>query len=155
MLQGEGAGEKIPGMRHPRVATTYGPRALSGGGGGHHHHGGGPRYPGPWPGWLAYDPYPAVDLFVVDDKPPVAACPTARLPVLASDGLVYDNACLARAAGVTVVKQVGRPAKGGLGAWSASIQSDGVMDVTATKAFVSGVIAGLIGGALARAILAA
>jgi hypothetical protein len=92
------------------------------GGGGHHggHHGGGgwrgggwgPGYGGPW-----YDP--GVQLFTIDDRESpttqVAACPKQRQPVLASDGLVYDNAGLARAAGVRVVKVVGHdktPMKG-------------------------------------------
>ncbi len=135
-------------MRHGRVATPY---PLSGGGGGHHHGGG--RIPpfiyggGPWWGGPS-------DVFLVDQDPVtnVAACPSTKVPVLASDGLVYDNACLARAAGVKVVRQVAaRP--GAMGAWSASVQSDGTMDVDAKKAFWGGVVAGLIGGALARWIL--
>lgn len=135
-----------------RVATPY---PLSGGGG-HHggHHGGGGRIPpfvygGGYPWWGGPS-----EVFLVDDGPTqVAACPPAKVPVLASDGLVYDNACLARAAGVKVVRQVAAAPGKALGAWSATIQSDGAMDADAKKAFWGGVIAGVLGGALARAIL--
>lgn len=144
--------------RHTRVATTY--QAL-GGGGGHHHGGGGRRYPGPWIGgapWWGYGYDPGVQLFTIDDREPatnLAACPKSRQPVLASDGLVYDNACLARAAGVKVVKMIGKtPMKmSGMGAWSASIQSDGEISADTKQAFWGGVVAGALGLTLARLVL--
>jgi hypothetical protein len=94
-----------------------------GGGGGHHHHGGGGGGGWGFPGWRGGGPWypyydPGVQLFTIDDREPstqVAACPKQRRPVLASDGLVYDNACLARAAGVKVVRVAGHdktPMKG-------------------------------------------
>jgi hypothetical protein len=143
-----------PVMRHSRVATPYGPQALSGGG---HHHGGGRIppfvYGGPW-----YNP--GVQLFTVDDPlPPPSACPKVRQPVLASDGLVYDNACLARAAGVKVVRAVAQPPAGplkGFGAWSASIQSDGSLsslDVTTKRAFWAGFAAGVASVAVLRLLI--
>ena len=72
--------------------------------------------------------------------------------MLASDGLVYDHACLARAAGVTVVKVVGKSPRG-LSGWSASIQSDGEITADAKQAFWGGVVAGAIGLTLARLVL--
>lgn len=128
-----------------RVATSY-YQALGGGGGHHHGHHGGGRGPG-WggPGWWGGSPWydPGVQVFTVDDP----ICPETRRPVIGADGLVYPNACKARQAGTTVKG----PAP--MGAWSASMQSDGTVDVSAAKAFWGGVVAGAIGVTLARAIL--
>jgi len=75
------------------------------GGGGHHHGGGGHwggggwgggwGYPGPW----SYGP----EVFVVEER---AACSADYMPVLAVDGRIYDNSCLAERAGTKVVRRL-------------------------------------------------
>lgn len=80
-------------------------RSSMGGGGGHHHHHGGGGYPGfLYPGYA----YPTTtEVFTVADP-----C-TGFDPVLATDGRTYDNPCLARRAGASVVRRVaGRPMMG-------------------------------------------
>ena len=143
-----------------------------GGGGGHHggHHGGGFR--GGFPGWYGGGPWwgydRPLDVFVVDDSdraPQPGACPRVKMPVLASDGLVYDNACLARAAGVKVVRQVASgktPMKGwGMGGLNSPRSGPPgplsgfavtVNDQDVTPGFLLGVAAGVIGTGILRAI---
>jgi len=85
------------------------------GGGGHHHHGGG--RPGGWqggwgPGWSGpgyWGAQPAYAELVVP------SCPGTYDPVLATDGRVYDNECLARTAGYAVVRRAPPRRIGGLG----------------------------------------
>lgn len=86
-----------------------------GGGGGHHgggggyHHGGGVYYGGGY----NRSPYlyPPPEVIVVESKP---SCPDTWAPVLASDGRVYRNACIAQRAGVGIVRsaKAGEIAKG-------------------------------------------
>lgn len=85
-------------------------------GGGHHgHHG---HHPGGWqggwgPGWSGpgyWGAQPAYAELVV-----VPSCPGTLDPVLATDGKVYNNPCLAREAGVSVVKRVKPGRLAGLG----------------------------------------
>jgi hypothetical protein len=89
----------------PRI---HGVRSLGGPhghGGGHHHGGGGGGWRG-GPGWYGGPWYPNTsEVFVVADE-----C-TGYDPVLATDGRTYDNACLARRAGASVVRRV-RPVAG-------------------------------------------
>lgn len=83
------------------------------GGGGHHggHRGGG--WTGGWgPGWVGPGVWytePAYAELVVP------SCPSTLDPVQATDGRVYDNECLARAAGVAVVKRVPPKKLAGIG----------------------------------------
>lgn len=138
---------------------------MLGGGGGHGgHHGGGRGRGGFYgPGWWGGGYYdPGVQLFTIDDgdrMPSPSACPKTRQPVLASDGLVYDNACFARAAGVKAVKVVGQPQKTaaakvvgktpmkGFGAFTVSVDDQNV-----TPGFWLGVATGIVGLTIARAI---
>ena len=129
---------------------------MLGGGGGHHHGGRPGGWIGPGPGWWGGPYYdPGVQIFTIDDgdrMPSPGACPKSKVPVLASDGLVYDNACYARAAGVKVVKQVAHqktPMKGyGMGAFTVTVDDQNV-----TPGFWIGVAVGAIGTSLLRAIL--
>lgn len=129
------------------------------------HHGGGGRGFRGGPGWWGGGYYdPGVQIFTIDDgdrMPQPSACPKTRQPVLASDGLVYDNACFARAAGVKVVKQVAQkaisksktPMKGignyeRTGAFTVSVDDQNV-----TPGFWLGLAVGAVGTSILRAIL--
>src|SRR5690242_9529800 len=76
------------------LAAPHGGGHHGGGhhGGGHPRHGGGRR--GRWGrgGWQDYSI--------------IGACPDVYAPVLGTDGVVYQNACLADMAGVGVVKTI-------------------------------------------------
>lgn len=138
---------------------------MLGGGGGHGHHGGGGRgrggFYGPaWWGGGYYDP--GVQIFTVDSgdrMPAPGACPKTKVPVLASDGLVYDNACFARAAGVKAVKVVAQPkaiakTPGKLGKTPMKLNGFTVTvdDADVTPGFWLGVATGIVGITIARAI---
>lgn len=80
-----------------------GHRGLSGGGGHHHHH-----HRGGYPGFL----YPGYAYPTTTEVFTVADPCVGFDPVLATDGRTYDNPCLARRAGASVVRRVVRPATG-------------------------------------------
>lgn len=65
---------------------------------GHHHHGGGAIYAGHGGG---YGYYPPTEVIVVTQTP---ACPETWAPVMATDGRIYRNACVAQKHGVGIVR---------------------------------------------------